>query len=160
MTKRAGRRKHRMGKGPLKPPASASPPSRDPAASVTLPDNLPPSTSLAIELAAIREGWILPGATGNKIRQALLNKMTSIALKSPDDRTAIRAIQVLVMAEQRELMLAKQVKGRTTDDLPDQVPVAEPAAARLEGQEPWRVIQDLLGNQNVIDAIVTKSAPG
>lgn len=149
-----------MGKGPLKPPASANPPSRDPAASLSQPDNLPPSTSLAIELAAIREGWILPGATGNKIRQALLNKMTSIALKSPDDRTAIRAIQVLVMAEQRELMLAKQANSRTANDLPDQVKVAEPATANIEHIEPWRVIQDLLGNQNVIDAIVTKSAPG
>lgn len=158
-SKRAGRKKHRNGSGPLKPSPGRSVP---PAGSTLVEDNLPANESLKLELRALREGWLLD--SHGQTRKLLMLKIASIATTSKDNSLVIRAFQALVAAEQRERSLELQERAlalrKSGGDLPDQVQVQDKPTSNIEHIEPWRVIQDLLGNQNVIDAIVTKSAPG
>lgn len=149
MTKRAGKRKHRMG-------SQRHPPGKKTAPSTLIEDNLPESASHSLEKQAINGDWLCNSEEADKLRQALIQKMMAIALKSPDEKTAVSAFRAVAMAELRQ-----QALNRGTG-LPSQVnvgvgvnieqPEEKPAEVR-----PLDIVQELLKRADVLAAVTGES---
>lgn len=147
MTKRAGKRKHRMG-SQRHPPG---PTQREPTVEQ---DHLPPRESQAIELRALREGWLLRMPDGNQqaLREQLMVKILKLAATTGDDRIAVAAFRALVQAETREKMLLLKQQELKSKALPEQM---EPAS--IQPQPVYVIVQELLRNRDVINAISVRS---
>lgn len=167
MTKRAGKRKWRMGPGPLKPPPGPNGPiKRDPMKSLT-DDSLPPETSLAIELRALTNNWLLTADT--KLRQqlivTLLNKATVLSRKEhltdTEFNRLMRIFQTLSLTEQRQQRLAidklRLMQGGNSE-LPSQVNNQQ-ININVEGglevtQIPnWQAVRQLLADSTIQETL-------
>ncbi len=153
MTKRAGRRKHRMGS--QRQPPSAKPTPREPT---IVRDNLPPAESLSLELQAISKGWINEDAKFDQLRTALINKVVKAGIESPDPHLTIKALRAVAQTEQRtkQLQLAAIALQRRGigSDLPEQIQVsAVPEAPKAIQSNPYEVIQELIKRNDVRAAL-------
>lgn len=149
MTKRAGKRKRRNGVQPQKP-TNGQPVAKP---STLVEDHLPSSESTALELRAVREGWMLGDASMDVARSNLMKKLATLATKETDADKLCRIVRTLAMAEQREKMIAiasLRLEKAKQSDLPPPVegkvigPVEKPA---------YQVVQELIARKEVRKAL-------
>lgn len=134
-------------------------------------DNLSPEESLALELEALRSGWLNGSPTFAKTREALLLKAATKALANGcDDQTFIKLMRAIAQTEHREISLRLQAASISLrsqgkgggDDLPEQ---RTPGAAvvinnnvHVSGQYAaaqvpmFEVIQQLIAKREIRDA--------
>lgn len=164
MTRRAGKRKNRMGVQPEKPRGGA----KVVREHSLVEDGLKPAESSAIEMRAVGQGWCLEdydarGPDGNlvhvkaaTVRQQLLRKVAAIASsKSTDDRTVVAAFRALTRAEQNEVALQLR---RERSELPAQVGVEIKAEVNaqvaVEVNKPvHQIIRELHARSDVREAL-------
>lgn len=150
MTKRAGKRKHRMGTQRHPPGKIVNGPKAD-------RDVLPEAKKEKLEIRAAREGWYLDNDGATKFRQALLQRVMNIGLKSSDERTVIQAFKALTTAELRQLQLDAAGEGTVVNvAVNNQVAVAQSGVGEDAGSEPdaaYSVVQQLIARREVREAI-------
>lgn len=136
-------------------------------------DNLSPQESLALELQALRAGWLNGSTTFETTRQALLLKAATKALeKTCDDHLFVKLMRAIAQTEHREIQLRLQAAAITLrangkgggDDLPEQrgpsvtinnVHVSgqqSPAVDTVQAVPVFQVIQQLIAKREVRDA--------
>lgn len=150
MTRRAGKRKHRMGSQRM--PPSAKPTPREPT---IVRDDLPPAESMSLELQSLAKGWLNESADFDKVRTALINKVAKAGLEATDPNLTIRAMRAVAQTEQRTKQLqlaAKALEIRSREGLPDQLPAAV-APDRPQEQTPYELIQELITRRDVRNAL-------
>lgn len=139
MTKRAGKRKNRNG-------SQRHPPGRKAASEHE--DNLPTQESQALEIRAIREGWLIDSPKSSQLRQALMQKVLKIGLSGEaSDKTVISAFRALTTAElrQQQIQLASQ-----NQELPQQVSVGVQV---VNNQPAHEIIADLIQRREVREVL-------
>ena len=152
MTKRAGKRKNRMGSQRHPPGPITKPPT-------VVEDNLPPQESLALERMAIERGWLL-GPEHDRTRELLLRKLASLAAKSDNAETVCKIVRTISNAEQRQQMIeiARQRANRPANtELPSPINVGVTVNNNQQGSlgeapKPFEVIQSLIAQRAVRDA--------
>lgn len=155
MTRRAGKRKHRMGKQPGTPVNGQ--PVKKPHSLIE--DNLKPRDSQTIELMAIAKGWLNESADFDQVRRALINKVAEAGLKSTDPDFIIRSMRAIAQTEQRtkQLQLAAiSLSMRNQNDLPEPINTAQQPVP-LESK-PFQIIQELISRNDVRAAIDRRPA--
>lgn len=182
MTKRAGRKKHRNGAGPLKPaPGPEGPIASDPVASAAVVSvGLSVEEQLKLELMALRNNWLLQDPNADKIRQTLLNKILrltvdpSIAGSDAEDGAKrivgnpsmmleiFRTISIVEQRQQRldltRLAILARVAGvkrppEGVVNVNTQV-VVQPAAESPPAKKPWELARELLSDALIRDALM------
>lgn len=154
MTKRAGKRKNRMGVQPEKP-RNGQPVAKPHS---LIEDHLPPRESIRLELRAMREGWLLGQENMDVVRGNLMKKLATMASKEDDPDRLCRMIRTLAMSEQREIMLEIAKFKASQQELPAQVQVGvlvnnQPAEQPVVQQRPFEVVQRLLERADVRAAL-------
>lgn len=115
----AARRAAEQGRGIPAPPASSP-------GSTLRRDDLPAEDSLAIELRALREGWLNGDPKFAGVRLGLIQKVATMAAKSEDPRLAIMALRAIAQTEHRERSIQLQaialsMRPKPTSELPQQI---------------------------------------
>lgn len=154
MTKRAGKRKNRMGVQTEKP-RNGQPVAKPPT---IIEDHLPQRESIRLELRAMREGWLLGQENMDVVRGNLMKKLATMASKEDDPDRLCRMIRTLAMSEQREIMLEIAKYKASQQDLPPQVQVGvvvnnQQPEQPVTQQRPFEVIQRLLERSDVKAAL-------
>lgn len=122
MTKRAGKRKYRMGAQPGKP--TNGQPVQKPHSLIE--DGLAPRESQALEKAAILKGWLVSGEKAIQLREMLLQKLVKAAAVSDNTKEVLEIVRVIATVEQRteQLALARDRLNKPRhSDLPQQINV-------------------------------------
>ena len=152
-SKRAGRKKHRNGTQRHPP----GPTKREPTIER---DDLDPNESLALEVRAIANGWLVGDQTFDAYREALIKKAMTMALNPKTDPEMVvkilRTISNAELKQQQVKIAAFLATKQKPNDLPAQVNVGVQIGAS-EQQEPQKpaylVIQELIKRKDVRAAI-------
>jgi hypothetical protein len=129
-------------------------------------DDLPEETSLAIELRALANNWLLTADT--KIREALITSLLNKAVKLANKETLtdiefhrlMKIFQTLSITEQRQQRLlidkVRAIKEINTSDLPQQVNINVEGDMQVEQVPAWKAVRQLLDDAKVREALTGK----
>lgn len=142
MTKRAGKKK------PGARGSQRHPPGKIVNGPLADRDVLPESEKTALEMRALREGWLMQakeeGEEVARYRQALMRKIMQIGLSTDEKELAIKAFRALSMAELRQ----QQIEIHRTQQ-PGQLNVG----VQVNTQQPHEVVADLIARRDVREAL-------
>lgn len=158
MTKRAGKRKYRMG-------SQRHPPGKITTGPSTLEvDHLPERESINLELRAINAGWILQDGASQTFRDGLIRKAIKLGLESKDDRTvvaAFRAVSMVELKQQQLILMEKSLQIREQNrDLPGQVDGQVFSSSATPERPAHEIVQELIARKDIRDALDRRPSSG